>query len=246
MRRAKTKTCIVIVALAFECSDSRAGGSEPPWGTPKAVGAETVLRIGERAQDVVVAREVHWSGRSFTSRVLYSTNTHEALMAPSGANRLCMLNGRLFAVGPGSQSVLVARSVPLGAETLSVEKATEFCQRVFRGQPGMKRVDLRGLLEAESRATKSAAMLLLRDVTIRPEETNLVVNFESFTRLKGTVRQTRATKSASVRYLRGVTIRAEGANLVVNFESSSLKGNVRLDPDLNVISMGLNGAPGDK
>lgn len=198
--------CALFFALPFACWDSLASSGEPPLETPK-VGAEQLLRVGERAQDVVVAREIHWPGRSFTSRLLFSTNTHEALIASSSANRLCMLKGRLYKVTPGSQSFLITPSSPLGGQTLTADKALEFCQRATHGQPGAKWVDLRPLLEGERRATRLAGSLLLQDLRLRPEETNLVVDFESFTKLKGTV---------------------------------------RLDSDLNVLSMGLNGAPGDK
>jgi hypothetical protein len=153
---------------------------------PRA-GPEFRPEVGQ-GTNAVTAREVTGPGsRGWQRRVFFVKRTGEAL-AGWYTNRVCFLNGRLFRVEPRTRGFSANASEPVDGGELTEAKAIEVAtESLIPGRiQGGKRIDLKVLLKREA-DLPDAGPRDLQEVAIRPQGTNLVVSFVSFSGLEGSV-----------------------------------------------------------
>jgi hypothetical protein len=178
--------CISACMLGRVACAQQSSPSAKPAGraTP-----ESRVDFGQNTtNDTVVAREVTWPGKTWSKHVFFSKKSGEAIVI-SDTNAVCALKGRLYGVYPGVQEFWIRPSSPIGTNELSsqaaVALADESISRPIFG-PEYRHVDLKLLLAVEQER-HLAAPLFLNNVTIGTKGADLVVRFESYTGLRGTV-----------------------------------------------------------
>jgi hypothetical protein len=214
------------VLFAVGCSQmhrSTALAQSKPLPAAQA-GDEFQPQIGQPTSAHVVARRVDWPPRPRPCFVLFDRDSQEVLVADLATNRLCYLNGKFYWVAPVGQGLAVCRSVQLGTNELTGEKATELALKAFRGQVvGYElRVDLKPLLKQEEdahRARHLAAMLCVPHAEMKIDGGNLRASFKSATGYLGTVLLSPEPKVLSMALTGFTPWTAEEANALTNTPS---------------------------
>ncbi len=169
--------------------------TSPPASGP-LVSPEFCPAMNQQTNPAVTARLVKLAAQGSSSRpclVLFNSQSKQVLVG-CATNRTCLLNGSFFQVDPGQQGFFVTMSRPLGADQLTEQKAIELSRQAFQAEPssrlhlepGTEYIDLRELLKQE-RELGLANPLILSQVNVNAEGSNLLVNFVSATGLQGTV-----------------------------------------------------------
>lgn len=154
------------------------------------VGEEVRMSIGGDANKTVIARKVTWPRNTVGRLVLFLPEAGEALLA-NDDDPVFIWRSKLYRVffKWGNQGFYLVPSRSIGTNTLTREAAIQMeltgTKALF--SEGSKYVDLRRLLWIETTTLRLAHGLPLREVVPIPEKDRLVVNFVSYSGLRGTV-----------------------------------------------------------
>ncbi len=158
------------------------------------ISSNFVVRIrGDKTNITVLAREVvrgNGHGPGGRSLVLFDLASGQAFVAEV-TNDVYALKGRFFRVSPDAQSFWITSSRPgprIGptAETTTNLLSQSVEDLLPRENPYKRFVDLSPILKTESNL-KLAQLLILRHAELSVEGRHFVVNFESYTGLRGKV-----------------------------------------------------------
>jgi hypothetical protein len=184
-----SKITLLALSAVLAAAPIASVAADAPGAQPVApsVGEQFHPALGQ-GTNAVTARLVEWTdshGFKRKSYVFLATPSRQFIVAPS-TNQVCFLNGRLISVSINVQGFYVDASLP----TDHVELTPLFAQEIALGQwsstPAAKVIDLRPLLGSEL-DRHFAQPLVLRSVSARAEAETVVVDFVSYTSLRGRV-----------------------------------------------------------